>query len=310
MNPQLLYSYIIVNYNLAESVVELVNSIFLLPSSNNAEVIIIDNASRDVAELEVFVSASIFTSKLQLFRNTSNLGFGAACNIGAEKALGEYLIFINPDSLINSDFIPYLKERFRENPKLGIAGVASGKVTNRFDFSAGFFPSILFELFQLFYLGRYLEAFLVKQKHKALKSRDYLIVDWVLGAFLFIRNTDFKAIGGFDKRFFIFFEEMDLCKKIKLSEKEVQYFPNLVLNHEGSKVVSRDYEFFTYHFTLSKYLFLGKHFAGVKVFVLKLLLFFSILTQTITILPGLIKSKPKAIQKFKGFSKFILRGKV
>jgi GT2 family glycosyltransferase len=110
-------SVIIVNYNAGSSLTGCV----MQAITQSSETIVVDNASTDnsLGDLE---SAFLEDSRLKIVRNSSNLGFAAACNIGADLAAGSILLFINPDSYLHSDTVEKLASTLVSNPDVAITG--------------------------------------------------------------------------------------------------------------------------------------------------------------------------------------------
>ena len=102
-----------------------------------------------------------------------------------------------------------------------------------FDFSAGFYPNIFFELFNLFGIGVFFEGFIVYLLTR-IKKNKVLQVDWILGASIFIKAELFNKIDGFDKEYFMFYEEVDLCKRVSNNGFKIVYYPKYSIHHIGS----------------------------------------------------------------------------
>ena len=205
-------SIIIVNWNAGSQLAEAVASIAQYHHGLVASVIIVDNASTDnsIASGEALTGLPF---PLHIIRNVENRGFGAACNQGAAMASSTYLLFLNPDTRLfeNSLSVPlaYLQEP--KNQDVGIVGIQLLDKQNHIARSCSRFPT--FGIFAAQAVGlnrlpkfRHLTQTMVEWRHDSNRT-----VDQVIGAFLVIRRPIFESLGGFDERFFVYFEEVDLC---------------------------------------------------------------------------------------------------
>ena len=241
------FSIIIPTYNSKEYIKECLFSI--LKSGFNDEIIVVDNNSKDGTP---FYVKNNFP-KIQVIENSHNFGFGKSANIGAKKASGEYFIFLNPDTIVFQDSFQRLEDFIQKNSNFGAIGfnliTREGKHEN---FSFGKKNN----LFQIL-------------KNKFFLKKDFLPdapikVDWVSGAAVVVKNEVFKKIGGFDENFFMYFEDQDLCLRIKNFSYPVYFLPNAKIIHLGGKgwtslsfqkkyyYESQDY-FFKKHFGIFQY---------------------------------------------------------
>lgn len=301
------YSVIIINYNLTNEVRNCVNSLSKFVNEADFEIILVDNHSEEYSILELVNEfSSVFKSKLHFIRTEKNIGFGNACNLGAKNSSGDVLFFLNPDTLVDENIFQNLKNEFwnnNGNKKPGIIGLnVNGKKWT--DYSSGFFPNYLFEILNIFSLGRYCEAFLIKLKTQ-LSSTKRINVQWVMGAALLIRKDLFEMVNGFDPDYFLYFEEMDLCKRIIKRGLSVIYLSKIKIEHLGSAGSKRNYYFFTKLFYKGKLLFLKKHHSNSEFFINRILVYLHIRFQMI--LWWLLKSEggDKSNQKIKAFKEIL-----
>jgi hypothetical protein len=209
-----------------------------------------------------------------------NVGFGKACNYAFSKSLGKYICFLNPDIIIKEDiFLPILN-LFESDKSIGIIGPKQQIKPPFFDFSAGWFPNIFFELINLFGAGVFFEAFIAAQ-YTRLKRKKYFQVDWILGAAILIRAELFKLVNGFDKDYFMFSEEVDLCKRISDKGYKIIYYPALEIHHIGSVSGKKNYKLYTVRTYSSKNIYISKHFKSFYKFLMKLLLRLQLFSQII-----------------------------
>jgi len=148
-------------------------------------------------------------------------------------------------------------------------------------------------------MGVFLEGlimfFLTKVNQKKIK------VDWILGAAIFIKSELFEDIHGFDKDYFMFFEEVDLCRRVTYKGFKVIYYPKFQIHHIGSVSGKKDYKLYTIRTYSSKNLYISKHYSGLHKFLMKSLLYSQLFSQIViwTILFTFNKQKSK--QKLNAF---------
>lgn len=215
-------SIIIVSYNDARHLVPCVASISRKFQKVDWEIIIVNNdENRDICQLPLDFS------KIKIIDHRKNVGFGAAINLGAKEAGGEFFLILNPDTEIVSDNASLVLDEFSKNEKLGIigAGILDGEGRKQ-EWSAGKEIS-LYDLIRN-NLG-------VSRSRPIWNSPRKIVCDWVAGTVLFIRKDLFEKLGGFDERFFMYFEDMDLCRRVRSSGKEVLFFPEFEIIHGSGK---------------------------------------------------------------------------
>lgn len=230
----ILLTVIFVNYKVPEYLSEALRSLRQAECYDKTEVIIIDNASRDNSQ-------KLITSEFQEVRwiqLKNNLGFGKACNIGVNNARGKYILFLNPDTVIAANTLSLSIAFMEKHEKAGLMGP---KILNPdgslqascrrslptpaiafFHFSG---LSRLFPRSKLF--GRYNLTFMDPDKTAQ--------VDAVSGSFMLIPTTLFREVGGFDEKFFLYGEDLDLCYRIREKGYEIWYYPETQIIHRKGK---------------------------------------------------------------------------
>ena len=204
------------------------------------EILVVDNASEDGSADMV---AQEFPS-VRLLRNRTNRGFGGACYQAIGEARGLHLMLLNPDAE-PLDRAPAALVAFLDaHPDVGVVGPLIVNGSDEPGLTYGYYPSVATALLPLLrplgglFRGRWdLHALGVVPASPDPESpaRD---VDYVSGAALTVRREAVEQVGGFDDRFFLYFEETDLCRRIRLSGRRVVYLPAArVRHHEGA---SRD----------------------------------------------------------------------
>ena len=290
-------SIIIVNYNLSREIIACIDSLHLHLTNRDYEVIVVDNASSDQA-LSELIQTIEERKNVHFMPLDENIGFGSACNRGATSARGTQLCFLNPDTSINHDFLADL-ELAQSTTNAAIVGPGYNQ-RSLIEFSAGLFPCIWLEFLAVFFVGRHIEALVIGLRAKWAGSKG-LPVDWVLGACMLMPKNIFDRIGGFDEDYFLYFEEMDLCKRVSDSGGRRIFVPDCIINHIGSVSGKKDYVLFTSRFYAGKIRYLYKQTYGWNRRVLLKLVWLQLHTQKV-LWKVLSRVNPdKSRQKLQGF---------
>ncbi len=228
-------SIIIVNWNTRELLLQCLESIPQGFTRATYEVLLVDNASIDGS---VEAVRSRFPGVV-LLANVKNAGFAAANNQAAQRALGRYLFFLNPDTIVLPGSIEALLGYADQHSETGILGP---KILNP-DGSRQLscwreYPGVKNALVDAFYLWKlpwlWFSQASVYTDGELSETRE---VAHLLGACLFIRRETWEQIGPFDEQFFIFLEETDLCFLAKQNHWKVEYFPGSEIIHYGRQSV-------------------------------------------------------------------------
>jgi N-acetylglucosaminyl-diphospho-decaprenol L-rhamnosyltransferase len=178
-----------------------------------------------------------FYFKINVIRNAVPLGFAANHNQAFEHATGQFFCVLNPDIRLNSNPFPALLEAL-EDAAVGVAAPLVLGEGGRIEDSARHFPSPLKILCKL--VGR-------------CKGSDYLIEnetiypDWVGGMFMLFRSETFKKLDGFDQRYFLYYEDVDLCARLRLLGYEVVLCPAANVIHYAHRSSHQNFRYFRWH---------------------------------------------------------------
>ena len=225
-------------------------------------VAVVDNASTD----DSMARASTVPLPLTLVRNDTNRGFGAACNQGAAGSRADYLLFLNPDTRLEPDTLARTLA-FLESPDqatTGICGIRLLDDDGHASTSAARFPSPRILFGEATGLGRLLPGLFPRHlltAHECVGTRD---VDQVIGAYFVMRRPLFESLGGFDERFFVYFEEVDLSLRARLAGFRSMFFAGATAYHTGglsSDQVKAARLFYTLR---GRLLYAWKHFSPVS----------------------------------------------
>ena len=223
------FSLIIINYKTFELTNNCLKSLFLLPDQSDLEIIVIDNNSNDGSAEKLEAE---FNAKIKIIKNKQNLGFAGANNQGAAMAGGQFLIFLNSDTVIKEDFLSICAKILNENSKIGIISPRL-KLPNGENQKAAFgvFPTLKNLLTQSL------------KKEPAINEDDnFYITDWVSGCALMISQKLFQEIGGWDDHFFLYYEDIDICKKANLKGYQSAVALKTNITHLGGQSLKANTE--------------------------------------------------------------------
>ncbi|MGH8421735.1 MAG: glycosyltransferase family 2 protein [Pseudomonas fluorescens] len=221
---------LVVNYNTAELLQPMFNALRQSNSVNRTRYLVVDNASADNS-LECL--ATICPEALQL-ANENNVGFGRANNQLVEHLQGKYALLLNTDAFVAADTLSKTLEYMESHPDCGVLGVRLVGREGDLQPSCRYFPTPL-----NVFLGRTgLERFFPAVKRVDDMEWDHASVrecDWVPGCYYLIRREVIDKIGLFDPRYFLYFEEIDHCKRVKQAGWKVVYYPHTTVVHIGGE---------------------------------------------------------------------------
>ena len=226
-------SLIIVSFNTREVLRESLQSVEREKGSLRLEIFVVDNNSRD-GSVEMVEDEFPHVS---VIRSQVNLGFGAANNVALERATGRYIVLLNSDAFLCPDSLRLSVGRMDAEPHVGLAG---GRLVGR-DFSlqpsARMFPTIFSDFLVLTGLaGKFPRSrFFGRFDRTWADPMQPAEVDWVPGAYSIIRAEALRKVGFFDPEFFLYSEEVDLCRRIQQAGYRILYWPDIVVIHIGGE---------------------------------------------------------------------------
>lgn len=206
-------------------------------SVHEYEVIVVDNASIDKSAQMV---SSLFPA-VKLIRNDTNVGFAAACNQAATIARGKYLLFLNPDTILSNDGVDPLCKFLDEQPNVGIVSPKLIYDDGEIQPSVRRYPTPWIMFLLLTKLSRFVSG-TISWRRYMYANFNYLSlrsVEQVMGAAMLMPRSVFESVGGFDSGFFIWFEEVDLCKRIRDACYLVFFNPIVSVVHARSRSFSK-----------------------------------------------------------------------
>lgn len=230
---QIKLSIVIVYFGGFRSLINLLSSIKKNKVKSSYEIIVVNNKLDEKIESNLKKKYK----DIVYIESSGNIGYGRGNNLGAKLAQGKYLFILNPDTKIVGGSIDKLVDYLQRHKGAGVIapnlvdtkGKLFGKQGTRTltPLKAIFSLSILSRLIPNNKLFR--EYYMLDVDKKYFRE-----VDVAPGSALMIRSNVFENLGGFDKNFFLFFEEMDLCKRVKSMGMKIFMTPNLILEHDWS----------------------------------------------------------------------------
>lgn len=226
-------SILIVTYNSARLIGRLLEHLANDLQGLSAEVIVVDNASRDGTAALV----GLQYPWVKLIASPDNLGFAAGNNLAAKQARGRYLLLLNPDAIPAPGSLARGMVLMDQHPDAGLAGGELRGADGSRQPSARMFPTLRDELFTLSGLAaRHPDSPLfARLDRRWADPEEAALVDWIPGAFVFIPTAVFAQLKGFDERFFMYYEEVDLCRRMQQAGLHIHYWPELKAMHIGGE---------------------------------------------------------------------------
>jgi GT2 family glycosyltransferase len=277
-NPfPVILSIIIVTYNVSDHLQYCLLSVSQSAKDIDAEIIVIDNASTD----NTIPALKARFPNVIIIENKANEGFAKGCNQGAAVAKGETLLFLNPDTIIGESTLEYVLKHLGNHPKVGAAGVMMIDGTGRFlpeskrgiPDSWNSFCKILglSSLFPNSYIfSGYHSGHLAKDKEHSIPV--------LSGAFMMVKASAFKEVGGFDERFFMYGEDIDLSILLVKHGYINLYLPLSPILHFKGRSSTKDRQY-VHRFYKAMLQFIDKYYSRAHQVPLKLMLKLSVLTK-------------------------------
>jgi GT2 family glycosyltransferase len=259
-------SIIIVNYRSWD---HLFNCLKSLEFIADLEIIVVDNDSAD-GKIEEFKTR--FPS-VNFIEAEQNLGFGAACNLGAKYSTSEYLLFLNPDTVANEIALLAMRDFLVKNETYKIV---SCKQTKKIKGHFLLFPNLL----RMFGLLRAIEVYFSKNKfeEKVSNGVKFIEPDWVSGSVLMLSKTWLNEIGGWSKEFWMYSEDLEICKKSEDNNGKMALLTEVEIYHKhgGSTRKNITTAAITKAEVIkSKHVYIQKHFEDSQKYLAHFVLIFS-----------------------------------
>lgn len=225
-------SVIIVNYNTLDLISNCIESIISLTKGVSYEIIVVDNCSQDGSE---DILRRMYGNRINYIHLYQNIGFGRANNEGIKIARGRNILFLNPDTILINNAIKILSDFLDKNDEVGACG------GNLYDLNMNpthsfrrYFPGIISEINDLLHLLP--EKLFVRDREFNYRHR-ILNVAYITGADLMVKRQVLDRVGLFDPRFFMYYEDTELCYRISLIRKKIASLAEAKIQHlEGKSI--------------------------------------------------------------------------
>lgn len=253
------FSIIIVNWKVRALLEKCLFSIYQNNTEANFEIIVVDNDSRDGTSEMVMVQFP----KVKMIALTHNSGFARANNLAIQQARGKYLFILNPDTEVLPNFFEKSKQYLDHHPEVSIMGPKILNPDKTLQLSVRRFPNLLSQALIMLKLRNVLVDNKLLSNY-LLFNFDYTKeqdVEQIMGAAMLIRSEVLDKIGLFDERFFVWFEEIDLCKRAHQAGFRIRYFPDAQIIHHGGSSFNKSKVFYKqliFNNSLIKYFFKHK----------------------------------------------------
>jgi GT2 family glycosyltransferase len=226
------------------------------------EVIVVDNKSEEngIFELEKQFH------KFKFIYNPVNGGFANGCNLGSKTAAGEFLLFLNPDTIASESEVVKILDIAKKNPSYGVVSCRQVNEKGKLAVSSGPFP-------QFFNLTGFQRVILKSlTPHSSHLTPDISFPDWISGSVVLIRKEIFQKIHGFDEDFWMYYEDVDLCRRVRNISLKVAFCRNITIehNHGGSSRINLKTASLTKtEVHISRHVYINKHFTGFYRFLIQ-----------------------------------------
>lgn len=299
----------IVSWNSRDILRKCLNSIYQFSDGLNIETIVVDNASTDNTPQEI---AAEFPDVV-LLSNKINLGFGRANNLAIKKSRGRFILLLNPDVVIVRPSLRQMINFLESNPEVGCAGC---KLVNL----DGSIQESYFEQFPT-PMNEFLEGITVKRLLGSLLTKriynDVIKASWIVGACMMFKRELLLKLSGFDERYFMYGEDVDLCFRLRNLGYEIVYLNNIEMLHyhgDSSKKKAKRY-FSTILQRESVYRFMKAHYNNRNALLYRIFWIVSGFVRLLILIPAIIfsfltfrKNLSFLFQVFEKYARVILWG--
>lgn len=268
MKPSL--DIIIVNRNSGKLLRECISSIVSADKNSFklSRVYIVDDLSTDNS-LEGIRN---FKLPLHIIQNSDRSGYGASCNIGARKCKGDFLLFLNTDIILKKDSIavPIQFLEQPENEKVAILGIKQLDEFGNIQKNCSRFPTASMFLFKTFGLNKVFPSIFPGPMMLEWDHLETRQVDQIIGAVMFMRRNIFVNIGGYDERFFVYYEDLDLSLRTKNLGFKSIYLDTVSAYHIGGSTARKVWKESIFFNLRSRIIYAFKHFNFLSVLIITL----------------------------------------
>lgn len=237
-------SILIVNWNTRDLAVRCIHSVLKTADSLDYEIIVVDNDSQDGSfealqnlfgynPLERGKSKFVASRRIKILEASANLGFAKAVNYAYKHSSGEYILLLNPDAEVRDSSLQKLVNYLDTHADAGIVGPKLVNPDGTLQRSVRQFPKV------------WSSIVVFSGLHRFFRPRKYLMddfdygkegdVDQVMGAALMTRRKIVEELGFMDEKFWLWYEEVDFCKRVKEAGYKVRFYPGAIMMHQGAR---------------------------------------------------------------------------
>ncbi|HEY3094086.1 MAG TPA: glycosyltransferase family 2 protein [Vicinamibacterales bacterium] len=233
MTPDPLYAAVLVNYNAGAELERALRSISDELAGHPWEAVVVDNASTDGSSAAV----EAFAANVRLMSNSANVGFARGVNQGLAATKAPFVLIMNPDCRLMAGAIAALRAVLDAHPPCAIAGPRILNPDGTVQGSARGDPDMLTGLFGRTTMLRRIVPFLPIARRNVVvdeairNGQANIVVDWLSGACMLARRDALDAVKGFDERFFLYWEDADVCRRLRGRGYHVRYVPGATAIH-------------------------------------------------------------------------------
>lgn len=280
-------SVIIVNYRSWRHLTNCLNSLNVIVSDKfNLEIIVVDNFSND----GVLIAFQKKYAAFNFIENSGNNGFANGCNVGAKIATGDYFLFLNPDTIATKEALLEMLNLLKNNVDYGIVSCSQINPRGKRENEIRLFPALetLFGTTRAIYKKTHQN--LLKEQYDT--SKKIIFPDWVSGSVIFISKFWFNKIEGWNEDFWMYFEDVDLCKRISKNGGKIVLSrkAEIIHNHGGASRLNINTSVITKtEVIISRHVYINSHFKGInRIIALFLLVLNTFLTKLLLGILGLL----------------------
>jgi hypothetical protein len=266
-------SVIIVTYNSKDRLYSCLKSIFTNPPSYAYEIIIIDNNSCDGTIEYLHDHISRIDNNIIYISNKRNLGFSKGINQGIKLSKGDLLLLLNPDTVVINNALQLIVDYYKSKSPLSIVGGGMLKPSKE-EFHGTYVRKVTFEtllfdftnLKKLFPNNRYYRQFYFKDKKQGINLK----VWGLSGGFLLIPKSVIIQVGLLDERFFMYLEDIDYCRRVRMLDINCYYYPMARVIHYSGSSSHNKFKIDIKAWRLSRLVLAKKYFSIFKYYVIQI----------------------------------------
>ena len=253
-------SIVIICWNDWKVIENCLRSVFESTHKIEYEVIVSDNGSTDGSVEKIHRQFP----RVRVLENGANLGFARGNNVGIREARGEYVLILNPDTIIHEGSLDRWMDFADHHPEAGAFGCRVHNLDGTYQRSARPFPTIarcVIAALGLRFLG-HLRRPVLLDEYEGWRGNTEKDVDWQSGCCLMLRAELLNKLGGFDEQFFYQFEEVDLCRRVWGAGYRIRFTPTVSITHLGGQSVNRFPVRFAVEVCRNGYRYFYKHYGS------------------------------------------------